>query len=160
MSQRFRIRRILKWAGSLCCVLLVCAWVWNANPVRSHFTYYEPGVGVFRFWHNRIELTVQNPVRNLRYTPGFSIARCPSPNFSTFGSAFSWPPLRVVRGGVSISFWLAVLLVSALTALLWRLDRRRIPPGHCQHCGYNLTGNVSGVCPECGEACKPEAGAQ
>ncbi|MGQ9649774.1 MAG: hypothetical protein ACUVXJ_06675 [Phycisphaerae bacterium] len=27
----------------------------------------------------------------------------------------------------------------------------RIPPGHCQKCGYNLTGNVSGVCPECGE---------
>lgn len=26
------------------------------------------------------------------------------------------------------------------------------PPGHCQSCGYNLTGNVSGMCPECGEA--------
>ena len=23
------------------------------------------------------------------------------------------------------------------------------PPGHCPHCGYNLTGNESGVCPEC-----------
>ncbi len=28
--------------------------------------------------------------------------------------------------------------------------RRRIPPGHCQQCGYDLTGNESGVCPECG----------
>ena len=28
----------------------------------------------------------------------------------------------------------------------------RRPPGHCQTCGYDLTGNVSGVCPECGEA--------
>ena len=27
---------------------------------------------------------------------------------------------------------------------------RPIPPGHCQTCGYNLTGNVSGRCPECG----------
>ena len=26
----------------------------------------------------------------------------------------------------------------------------RPPPGHCQNCGYDLTGNVSGVCPECG----------
>jgi len=25
-----------------------------------------------------------------------------------------------------------------------------IQPGHCQRCGYDLTGNVSGVCPECG----------
>ena len=36
---------------------------------------------------------------------------------------------------------------------LWRdPDYRPFGPGHCQKCGYNLTGNVSGVCPECGEA--------
>lgn len=23
-------------------------------------------------------------------------------------------------------------------------------PGHCKKCGYNLTGNVSGICSECG----------
>jgi hypothetical protein len=28
--------------------------------------------------------------------------------------------------------------------------RPRYPAGHCQQCGYNLTGNVSGRCPECG----------
>jgi len=27
----------------------------------------------------------------------------------------------------------------------------------CRACGYNLTGNVSGVCPECGTPCKPDA---
>jgi hypothetical protein len=26
----------------------------------------------------------------------------------------------------------------------------RHPAGHCQRCGYNLTGNTSGICPECG----------
>ena len=31
-------------------------------------------------------------------------------------------------------------------------DHAKYPPGHCQKCGYNLTGNVSGRCPECGEA--------
>ena len=30
-----------------------------------------------------------------------------------------------------------------------RSDRRR--KGLCLSCGYDLTGNVSGVCPECGE---------
>ena len=25
-----------------------------------------------------------------------------------------------------------------------------MPPGHCTTCGYNLTGNVSGKCSECG----------
>ncbi len=27
---------------------------------------------------------------------------------------------------------------------------KRIPPGHCQQCGYNLFANISGICPECG----------
>ena len=31
----------------------------------------------------------------------------------------------------------------------WR-RRRRAAAGHCQECDYDLTGNVSGVCPECG----------
>ena len=47
-----------------------------------------------------------------------------------------------------------------LPFLLWSIaawrhwfhpNRRRIPQGHCPRCGYNLTGNVSGICPECGE---------
>jgi hypothetical protein len=37
--------------------------------------------------------------------------------------------------------------------LLWfYLSRHRVsPPGVCRQCSYNLTGNVSGICPECGE---------
>jgi hypothetical protein len=30
--------------------------------------------------------------------------------------------------------------------------RRRICPGHCPTCEYDLTGNMSGICPECGTA--------
>ena len=33
------------------------------------------------------------------------------------------------------------------------LLRRSYPPGSCGKCGYDLTGNVSGVCPECGAKC-------
>jgi len=43
-----------------------------------------------------------------------------------------------------------------------RLDARaeRINRGLCRHCGYNLAGNISGICPECGRKIKqhvPEA---
>jgi hypothetical protein len=35
---------------------------------------------------------------------------------------------------------------------------RAVNPAICKRCGYDLTGNVSGVCPECGEACPSPRG--
>jgi len=44
------------------------------------------------------------------------------------------------------------LILAMFTWYLFRADRPAvIPPGHCRKCGYDLTGNISGVCPECGE---------
>ncbi len=42
-----------------------------------------------------------------------------------------------------------------LVLLFWFLERvgflpRRYQPGHCPNCDYDLTGNLSGRCPECG----------
>ena len=47
----------------------------------------------------------------------------------------------------------AILLVIAAVAplALRRWMRPTWPEGHCQKCGYDLTGNVSGTCPECGQ---------
>jgi hypothetical protein len=46
----------------------------------------------------------------------------------------------------------ALLPAARSAAWLWKRCRRRRRPGHCRRCGYDLTGNVSGVCPECGSA--------
>jgi hypothetical protein len=52
--------------------------------------------------------------------------------------------------------WPFVLLTSLLPSTAWALRRRRRLLAYrqsrrmCLHCGYNLTGNTSGVCPECG----------
>ena len=52
--------------------------------------------------------------------------------------------------------WLILALIALLTGLAQYLNRRlRIPPGCCTNCGYNLTGNVSGRCPECGTGISP-----
>ncbi len=48
-----------------------------------------------------------------------------------------------------IPLWIPALLAGVSTFILWRRSRR-VPPGHCKACRYDLTGNVSGVCPECG----------
>jgi hypothetical protein len=49
-------------------------------------------------------------------------------------------------------FFLGIL---AFAQFRLQIPRRYIPaelPNHCRGCGYDLTGNVSGTCPECGTA--------
>jgi hypothetical protein len=54
-------------------------------------------------------------------------------------------------GAMDISMCIAAAggLVSAIIVYR-RLKRPSPPPGCCRECGYDLTGNVSGICPECG----------
>jgi len=49
--------------------------------------------------------------------------------------------------------WLAIILLLICPAVFVRRQARyvlRRKRGHCIKCGYNLTGNASGICPECG----------
>ena len=44
-----------------------------------------------------------------------------------------------------------VVKSNAPTPFIWKEDRDKLQPENaCRHCGYNLTGNTSGICPECG----------
>ena len=56
---------------------------------------------------------------------------------------------------VTMPIWPLAAATGASAWVLWRVRRERIPPGTCEHCGYDLTGNVSGQCPECGAAARP-----
>ena len=58
-----------------------------------------------------------------------------------------------------VPLWLPFIAVTVPTAVFWWIDPRRYPEGHCP-CGYNLTGNVSGTCPECGRAALPYRGSE
>ena len=56
--------------------------------------------------------------------------------------------------GVGLPFWIPTVLTAVYPTVhfvrgpLRRWRRRKA--GQCVGCGYDLTGNVSGVCPECG----------
>ena len=59
--------------------------------------------------------------------------------------------IRFSRGNYMLRAPLGALIVILVvpTIVLARTDRRAWPD-HCRRCAYDLTGNESGVCPECG----------
>ena len=67
---------------------------------------------------------------------------------STLRLAFSIPRKEKDWNILPLGYPL-VLLISTTSWLFWRCLSN--PIGHCQSCGYNLQGNQSGKCPECGK---------
>lgn len=60
----------------------------------------------------------------------------------------------IINGRIGSFVWIRIPLIYFAVALLsfaWFRRRRSAKPGFCR-CGYDLTGNTSGRCPECGVA--------
>lgn len=73
------------------------------------------------------------------------------PGFGEYGKFGPSDEEVVIGRSVDLPLWLPVILFGVPTAYLFIRDAVRGRPGHCTHCGYDLTGNTSGTCPECGE---------
>jgi len=132
--------------------MIVLVW---CHDIEATYFYYIPGAGMLLCGNGMISVGSDNHFIGDILNPGWNLG------VSAFPDYFYWPPIDY--GGppdvwFKVSFWLLLLLSTSFTLLFWHLDRRRIPIGHCQSCGYNLKCNVSGICPECGEPCKSDAG--
>ncbi len=71
-----------------------------------------------------------------------------------------WPRFQWGRswgGSLELPLWVPLVALLPLSTFFWWTDRRRSLAGSCQQCGYNLTGNTSGRCPECGQPCTSHA---
>jgi hypothetical protein len=96
---------------------------------------------------------------NLTYTDttfGFGLAHS---NFSDPNAATQFAIEFPIWSLASVFILLPLVwLANRCRKTLFRLvDRYRIPAGCCRHCGYDLTGNTSGVCPECGTPVRQRA---
>ena len=148
-ARRSKVRRVAKWAGLMACVLLIAIYVasawwyvtaWSAGRRYlsvcvgmgavevgfSHDQRVEPAMGAWGFSRHRVPMI---------WTP--AVTRGPRPR----------APMLTVT--VRIPLWMLFAAVALPTAFLWYRDRR-LRPGHCAHCGYNLHGLTEPRCPECG----------
>lgn len=135
---RSRFRRVAKWVGLVACVGIVLAWV---ASVYCAITYQCAEVGGCALTVGCAAIWTGQDAR----LKGFEF-------YYPGGSPVVWLPeyhQDVRRTTVGVPMWILLIVAAIPTAFLWHRDRRH-PPGHCQGCGYNLTGNVSGACPECG----------
>ncbi|UCE61576.1 MAG: hypothetical protein JSU63_07460 [Phycisphaerales bacterium] len=67
-----------------------------------------------------------------------------------FGSSSaSWGRGRTANA-TYCAIWPALIALVLPAVILWVGYPKRYPAGSCQKCGYDLTGNVSRICPECG----------
>jgi hypothetical protein len=149
MTRRQRIRRVVKWCGTCLCAVMLAVWcvsyfklcsvsVWRSSAycqrggaVLSLHTDHYPAPNGLGAW---LRHQLPAPLQRMEMGFGFLLAE---------HSSGGWHL-------VIFPIWMPFLVLAVPTTVFWWLDRRRTPPGHCQNCGYNLTGNVTGRCSECG----------
>lgn len=161
MKRRSWTRRVLKWVGTVYCfviaVTVVASFRWRIEWVNHKDGYLLQSAfgSVAVYW--RVGTAPSNDAEPGRW-------RIAGPWDATWSQLWQWwleygllpmtaavPSDRLVR----LPLWPLLLFGAIPTVLMWHRDRS-IPPGRCKHCGYDLTGNVSGRCPECGATIKRE----
>jgi len=157
MHQPSRARRILKWTGVGLLTLNPVIWILS---LQFGFQLLITSSCNFSIWGGQVALSICDfdvakawPNSAFTFT---GIRKFPSKNLGV-----TWP---IVKTGplstghmtmIAAPLWLLLLFTAIPTAWLWHRDSRLISSSSdhrlCLRCGYDLTGNTSGICSECGE---------
>ena len=173
MARLSRKLRVCKWAGTVGCVLIVGAWAFSPKWMIAYWASRPDGSkcvsihvflvrGQFEVGYTVSDLDRERPqqaesgwdISNIYLCPwreqlGLDWPRLRSYSGTRFPTFDYLPPSKTTE--FSLPLWLPFLALLIPTLLLWRRERKP-RRGHCRRCDYDLTGNVSGVCPECGTA--------
>ena len=145
-----------RWAGLLICVGISALWLFSLFQWRYQVFYTKAkGEKIISCW------SLGNGLLVLSRIPDFKacghefdvLPRCAA-SMVNYGlikpRCFGWSRTDLgPLGHLLVPLWLPLMIASVPTIFLWA-KRPRKRPGFCGRCGYNLTGNVSGRCPECG----------
>ena len=160
------------------CVVAAALWIWSYERAL-YLSTYDPAAWVMRdllLSRGRVELTSISGLRpeDTDYLPmvfgvgydiqdqGFMrpILKCKH-RFLGFSYGEQIRPLIVPADlllVIPLWFLTAVAATLPTVRLLRFLHYNRLyASGGCEKCSYNLTGNVSGVCPECGSPISKKA---
>jgi len=164
---------MLKWVSGVLCALIVGLWVLSVlRPPRWFGSrwLFESGAGCVVVIHldvrgtdARLAARIERDLRaQLRAYPPDKFPRPVSggsfglvlPTVTRVDPLKGGPrrlfsTVRAFVTSIRMPLWVPFVVIAVPTALLWWRDHRP-PKGHCQSCAYDLTGNVSGRCPECG----------
>lgn len=144
-AQTRRFVRWMRWAGPCACIAVLASW---AVSITHTAIYVQPG----RTWSLYMRVAEGQIGLFSQAAPFF-----PPPTYrwhwarSPISADWTWD-VRVLTARdwtIIVPFWMPLCGAVALTVLAWWPWKRR-RPGCCRRCGYDLTGNTSGVCPECG----------
>jgi hypothetical protein len=146
MARRRKVWRVAKWVGTGACVAVVLM-------ATTSLVSYETGIRVAQ-----CDLSIRAGAVYITWDDFRSPSVWAHPYTETRPRGMAWreyaTKLRTRDAWgervVDLPLWLVLVGFGAPTILSWWLDRRVAVPGCCRCCGYDLTGNVSGVCPECG----------
>lgn len=140
--------RWLRWAGPVGCFALLALW---GLSITHRMIYARPGTTwsfYVRIGGGQIGVFSQG-------RPFF-----PPPDYrwdfvrdSSDAPDWTWDVhvLSARDWTVLLPFWMPLGTFLAATVFAWWPWKQR-RPGCCKRCGYDLTGNMSGICPECGRS--------
>jgi hypothetical protein len=150
-SGRVNRRRLFTIASGLLLLLCVAAVALWSLMHRPDVAYFH-GYGVQIMWRGR---EVAAPPYAIPLDEGKRFARL---EWGRRWSLVTFPttgkPARdayIESLWVLFPRWFCVLSAILPLAVFYALRQwQSVPPNHCGICSYSLTGNTSGVCPECG----------
>jgi hypothetical protein len=157
MPRKRQRARILALACLFCTIVLGAG---GLASCRCQYGYVHPAYSVFATSGSVVYLRMpEDPLRAVRPatfgTGTWFTNRIAFRGQNVFARRGAWLPGWDINttccgtSAYSFPLWTPACLAMAGAVFFWRRSRPRTLP-ECSSCGYNLTGNTSGVCPECG----------